>query len=191
MSNYTGTNVELMHSILATSTQLNTFTTEDNLQKTYPPVMIPAGFFLNPGSQFKKIRIKAFGKLGTTATPTFTFSIRFLTTTTWSAAGILMGASNAITGGSTVTLVPWVLDATITMKTLALGGASTVSTFGYLPSLPALPLGGTIPAGNVTSNVITTLDNTTTYFMFISVACGTSNAANLIQMEELAVYGEN
>lgn len=193
MSYLTGTQEELIYSYTATSTQLATFTTEDNLQKTYPPVIIPAGFFLNPGQAFKTLRIKAWGKLGTTSAPTFTFSIRFLTSTTWSAGGILMGATGALTAGTTQTLAPFTLEAEIMLKSLSIGGASTVSTFGEVrgPLSLASPFGGTIPANNVTSNVITTLDNSVTYYMFISVACGTSNAANLAQLEMLKVHGEN
>lgn len=191
MSNYTNTNAEVLYSYTGTGTQLATFTTEDNLQKTYPPVIIPAGFFLNPSQTFKTLKVQARGKLGTTATPTFTFTIRLLTSTTWSAGGLVLGASNAITGGSAVTLSPWKLEADIMLKTLSIGGASTVSTFGEIAALPSLPLGGTIPAGNTATNVITTFDNSTTYYLFISLTCGTSNAANLAQMEMLKVYGEN
>ena len=51
--------------------------------------------------------------------------------------------------------------------------------------------GGTsIPANNV-SPALATLDNSTTYYLFVSAACGTSNAANLINMQMLKVYGEN
>jgi hypothetical protein len=48
MSFLTGTSSEVLYSSIATGTQLNTFTTEDNLQKTLPYVIIPAGFFFGP-----------------------------------------------------------------------------------------------------------------------------------------------
>jgi hypothetical protein len=93
MSFLTGTSVELMYSSIATGTQLNTFTTEDNLQKTLPHVIIPAGFF-NPanGGTGKGLKVRAYGRLGTTGAPTFTFTLRLLTSTTWSAAGVAWSA---------------------------------------------------------------------------------------------------
>src|SRR5215831_225785 len=108
----TGTSMELMYSSISTATQLNTFTTEDNLQKTLPPVIIPAGFFFNPGAPGKSLKIKAWGQLGTTGAPTFTWSIRLLTSTTWSAAGIAFSTA-ALTAGTTQTLAPWTLEAEI------------------------------------------------------------------------------
>jgi len=188
----TGTQQEVIYSYVATSTQLNTFTTEDNLQKTYPPIIIPAGFFLNASQQYKRLRIRAVGRLGTTSAPTFTWSVRLLTSTTWSAGGILLGSTPALTAGTTQTLAPWFMDASLTMKSLSIGGASTVSFLGEVRSPLGLasPFAGTIPANN-TAFTSTTFDNSATYYLFISAACGTSNAANLIQMEDLAVYGEN
>lgn len=192
MSFLTGTQNELLYSSIATGTQLNTFTTEDNLQKTLPPVIIPAGFFYNLGSQGKSLKIKAMGRLGTTSAPTFTWSIRLLTSTTWSAGGILLGSSAALTAGTTQTLAPWVLDAEFALRTLSIGGASTGALIGEIRSPLGLasPFAGTIPANN-TAFTSTTIDNSTTYYLFLSVACGTSNASNLIQLEMLKVYGEN
>lgn len=192
MSFLTGTQVEVLYSEIATSTQLNTFTTEDNLQKTYPPVIIPAGYFYNLASQGKSLKIKAWGRLGTTSAPTFTWSVRLLTSTTWSAGGILLGSSAALTAGTTQTLAPWTLEAEIVMKTLSIGGASTVGLIGEVRGALALasPFAGTIP-GNNTAFTVTTVDNSVTYYLFISAACGTSNASNLIQLELLKIYGEN
>lgn len=192
MSFLTGTNVELIHSSVATGTQLNTFTTEDNLQKTLPPVIIPAGFFNNLAATGKSLKIKAMGRLGTTGAPTFTWSIRLLTSTTWSAGGILLGSTAALTAGTTQTLAPWVLDAEFTMRTVSIGGASTGALIGEVrsPLGLATPFAGTIPTNN-TAFTVTTIDNSVTYYLFLSAACGTSNAANLIQLEMLKVFGEN
>lgn len=192
MSFLTGSQNEVLYASIATGTQLNTFTTEDNLQKTLPPVIIPAGFFLNLASQGKSLRIKAMGRLGTTSAPTFTWSVRLLTSTTWSAGGILLGSSAALTAGTTQTLAPWFLDGEFTLRTLSIGGASTGAFMAEIRSPLGLasPFAGTIPANN-TAFTVTTIDNSSTYFLFLSVACGTSNASNLIQLEMLKVYGEN
>jgi hypothetical protein len=194
MSFLSGTQTELFYSNATASTNLATFTTEDNLQKTYPPVIIPAGFFLNQGATGKAIKVHALGQLGcTTGSPTFLWSIRLLTSTTWSAGGILLGATAAsASSASAQTLAPWVLDVDVSLRTLSIGGASTVVTMGTVDAPLGLVSPGTItiPANNV-SPVVSTLDNSTTYYLFVSCACGTSNSLNLINMQILKVYGEN
>jgi len=187
----TGTSGEVIYSSVATGTQLNTFTTEDNLQKTLPPVIIPAGVFLNAQATGKCLRVKAVGRLGTTGAPTLPFSIRLLTSMTWSAAGIGFSTA-ALTAGSGVTLAPWYLDAEIIFSTLASGAASTIAILGEVRSPLGLasPFAGTIPASN-TAFTAATFDNSVTNYLFLSAACGTSNASNLIQLEMLKVYGEN
>ena len=192
MSFLTGTQNEVLFASVATGTQLVSFTTEDNLQKTLPPVIIPAGYFFNMAAQGKSLKIKACGRLGTTGGPTFTWSVRLLTSTTWSAGGILLGSSAALTAGTTQTLAPWFLDAELVLRTLSIGGASTAAFMGEVrgPLALASPFAGTIPANN-TAFTVTTVDNSVSYYLFLSVACGTSNAANLIQLEMLKVYGEN
>lgn len=192
MSFLTGTSVEVLYTSIATGTQLNTFTTEDNLMKTLPPVIIPAGFFYNLAAAGKALKIKAAGRLGTTGSPTFTLVARLLTSITWSAAGIVLGTTGAVAAGATKTLSPWFLDLDITLRALATGAGSTIAAMGEVrgPSSLASPFAYTIPADN-TAFTVATLDNSLTYYLFLSAACGTSNAANLIQLEMLKVYGEN
>lgn len=192
MSFLTGSQNEVLYASIATGTQLNTFTSEDNLQKTLPPVIIPAGFFLNLASQGKSLKIKACGRLGTTGAPTFTWTVRLLTTVTWSAGGINLGTTGAVTAGTTQTLAPWFLDSEFILRTLSTGGASTGAFMGEVRSPLGLasPFSVTIPANN-TAFTSTTIDNSQTYYLYLSAACGTSNALNLIQLEMLKVYGEN
>lgn len=192
MSFLTGTSSEVLYSSVATGTQLATFTTEDNLQKTLPYVIIPAGFFYNSAATGKSLRVKAQGRLGTTGTPTFTWTLRLLTSSTWSAAGIGFSTA-AITAGSGVTLAPWFLDVEIIFRTLATGAASTIAVIGELRGGTSLAAGGgvySMPAAN-TAFTATTYDNSVTNYLFLSAACGTSNGSNLIQLEMLKVYGEN
>ena len=192
MSFLTGTQSEVLYASIATGTQLNAFTSEDNLQKTLPPVIIPAGYFYNLASQGKSLKIKAAGRIGTTSAPTFTWTIRLLTTVAWSAGGINLGTTGAITAGTTQTLAPWFLDCEFILRTLSTGGASTGALMGEVRSPLGLasPFAATIPANN-TAFTSTTLDNSQTYYLYLSAACGTSNAANLIELDLLKVYGEN
>jgi hypothetical protein len=192
MSFLTGTSAELLYSSITTGTQLATFTTEDDLMKTLPPVIIPAGFFYNLSAAGKSLRVKAMGRLGTTGTPTFTFSIRLLTSTTWSAAGAAW-SSAAITAGSGVTLAPWFIDFELTARALVDGATGlTLAGMGEVRGGTSLAAGGgvySIPAAN--TSFTATVDNSVTQYLSLSAACGTSSGSNLIQLEMLKVYGEN
>jgi hypothetical protein len=192
MSFLTGTSAEVLYQSIATGTQLNTFTTEDSLMKTLPYCIIPAGFFYNhQGATGKCLRVKACGRLGTTGAPTFTWSLRLLTSSTWSAAGIGFSTA-ALTAGTGVTLAPWFLDAEIIMRTLATGAGSTLAIMGEVRSPLGLasPFAGSIPASNTTFTAAT-YDHSVTNYLFLSAACGTNSASNLIQTEMIKVYGEN
>jgi hypothetical protein len=195
MSFYTGTQSELLYSYANPSTNLATFVTEDSLQKTYPPVFIPAGFFFNAGSTGKALRVKAAGQLGSTGTPTFLWSVRLINAASppaWSAAGVLLGATGALTTASTVTLAPWFLDMDIVIRTVGLGATSTVVSMGQVTSPAGLasPFAGSIPAAGV-SPANATVDNSQSYYLYLSCACGTSNSLNLVNLQSLKVFGEN
>lgn len=177
------------------STNLATFTTEDNLMKTYPPAILRAGTWLNAQATGKNLRVRASGQLGSTGTPTFTWTVRLITgTTVWSAGGVPLGSTAALTTQTTVTLAYWFMDLQIGLRTLGIGGASTVVTTGTIYSPFGLATatngGGTIPASNVAPTTAT-VDNSVQYLLWISAACGTSNAANLINMQSLVVTADN
>jgi hypothetical protein len=174
------------------STNLATFTTEDNLQKTYPPVLLRAGLILNAQATGKSLRVKGMGQLGTTASPTYQWSLRLLTSTTWSAGGILLGTTAALTAGATVTLAPWFIDAEIGVRTIGIGATTTLVTSGEIrsPLGLATPFAGTIPASGV-SPAVATFDNSVPYYLFLSAACSASNSLNLINLQQLKVYVDN
>ena len=191
MSFYTGTQTEVLYAYANASTNLATFTTEDNLLKTYPPVFIPAGFFFNAGATGKSLKVKAVGQLGTTSSPTFTWSVRLINAASppaWSAGGVLLGQTAATTAGATVTLAYWFIDLDITLRTIATGAASTVVTTGEVrgPASLASPFSASIPASNTTP-AVSTVDNSQAYFLYISAACSASSASNLINTQSLKV----
>jgi hypothetical protein len=193
MSGYTMTQAEVKYAYYNVGTQLNTFTAEASLQGTYPLCVIPQKYFNVTGELSKSLKIKAGGRLGTTGAPTFTWSVRAIpTANSWSAGGILLGATAALTAGTTQTLAPWFLEADVGLRTLAPGAASTLVAAGEVRSPLGLasPFAGTIPANN-TSLTTATYDDSLWYSIWLSAACGTSNVANLIQLEYLKVYCEN
>jgi len=193
MSSYSGTIPELYYSFSAAGTALSTFTTEASLMGGYPIPQIPATFFNKLGNLSSSMKVKAQLNVSTTATPTFTVSVRLLSSaTSWSAGGILLGSTSAVTAASAVTNAWASLDLDIILRSIAAGAAtSTLFTSGTLDG-SAFPTDASMPANNV-SAVSSTLDNTgaTQYFLWLSAACGTSNASNAISLQALKVYLEN
>lgn len=185
---------ELMYASVATGTQLNTFTSEASLQANLPDVTIPAGFFAAAnGGVGRSLRVRAVGQLGTTGTPTFTFTVRLIPSLTWSAGGVGQ-SSAAITCGSGVTLAPWAIDMDIICRSTGKGGASncTLIMQGLVMAGTAFAAGGgvySIPGANTTLTV--TLDPGATQYLYCSATCGTNNAANLIQLTGLKVWADN
>lgn len=188
----TGTSAEVLYASITTGTQLNTFTTEDNLMKTLPACILPAGYFYNLGAAGKSIKIRAYYRVGTTTTPTMTFSTRLRTNRTWAADGVVV-SSAAITLGSTVTLAPVQMDFDIVCRAIVDGATgTTLAMIGMLTGGTAFAAtGGGYSMPNANTAFTVTLDNTVTQYVYLSAACGTSNAANLIQLEMIKVYGEN
>lgn len=193
MSGYKPIGTELLYAYYGASTNLATFTTEDNLMKTYPACLIPAGYFSNVGAWSSSLELVASGQVGTTGTPTFTFSVRLISgaNPAWSAGGVLLGSSNAVTGGSTVTLAPFRFRVHIGLRTLAAAGSATsvLMSMGNIDG-PGFPTEGSLPAPNV-SPLASTVDVGQTYSLFISAACSVSSASNLINLQCMKLYGEN
>jgi hypothetical protein len=194
MSAITPTQSELLYAFYGASTNLATFTAEDNLMKTYPVCALPSLRQLldTTGKRASSLKVKARGQLGTTGTPTFTFTLRLIPATeTWSAGGIILGASGAVLAGSTVTLSPWKLEAEIGLVTLPAAAVNaTVKTMGDIGGAAFSPAQGSIPANNV-SPLLSTVDLSAQYYLWISAACSASSSLNLINMQMLKVYGEN
>lgn len=188
-----GTSVETLYTSHKVGTQLNTFTTEDNLMKTLPECVIPAVYFYDAKDIGKSLRVKAIGRLGSTSTPTFTFTLRLNTTSAYTQGAGVAVSSAAITAGSGVTLAPFFIDIEIVCQAIAQGAAGmTLAILGEVRSGTGFAAGGglySIPAANTTFTV--TLDHSVTQYLYLSVACGTSNSLNLAQLELMKVYGEN
>jgi len=188
----TGTQAELLYAFYGASTNLATFTAEDNLLKTYPVCPLPSlrQQLDNVGKRSSSLLIRARGQVGSTATPTFTFSLRLLTSETWSAGTPLLGTSGAVTAASTVTLAPWELEAEIGLVTLpAATVQATVKCMGTI-SGAGFTNSGSIPANNV-SPLVTTIDLAAQYYLWLSCACSASNSLNLINTQSFKLYGEN
>ena len=183
------------YSSAVASTNLATFTTEDNLMKGMPLLKLPdLGQVLGKlGDQTSTMKLRGLGQAGAVSatTPTFTYSLRALTSSTWSAGGVLLGASTACTCVSGITLGVVQFDIDIWLRTGPVPGTPTITvvTGGTISgsafsSLNTIPAAGTAPTS-------TTLDVTQQYYLFLSAACSASNAANLTNLQGLKLYVES
>src|SRR5512147_2991091 len=83
----------------------------------FPNITIPANYMADG----RVLRLRAFGKLSTTATPTMTWAIRW-----GGVSGTILATSEAITMGSGVTNVNWDLDAIIQTRANGSSGSLIV-----------------------------------------------------------------
>ncbi len=84
-----------------------------------PNITIPANYMADG----RVLRMRVFGKLSTTGTPTITFAVRW-----GGVAGTLLATTEAITNGSGVTNVNW--DAEVYIQTRSNGATGTLLVWG-------------------------------------------------------------
>jgi hypothetical protein len=109
---------EILAEMNSDATAYHTSTTESLIA---PVMSVPANYM--KGSRL--LKLTAFGKLSTTATPTMTWALRW-----GGAAGTLLATTEAITMGSGVANVNWRLEAFI--QTRSNGAAGTLLVWGTL-----------------------------------------------------------
>lgn len=84
-----------------------------------PNITIPANYMADG----RLLRMRVFGKLSTTGTPTITFAVRW-----GGVAGTLLATTEAITNGSGVTNANW--DAEVYIQTRANGSSGSLLVWG-------------------------------------------------------------
>jgi hypothetical protein len=105
---------ELLAWEVADGTAIANTTTETVI---YPNITIPANYMADG----RVLQLEVFGKLSTTATPTITFRVRW-----GGVAGTLLALTEAITNGSAVANVNWLLRAFIQTRVNGAAGALLV-----------------------------------------------------------------
>jgi hypothetical protein len=191
----TGTNMELIYASAAAGTAKNTFTAEVQINDTAGmgvQAHLPADFWLpTKNSIARGIRIVARGILSSTATPTYTFTVRAGAAGSTTTA-ILLGSA-ALTTGSGVTNQMWELEGDVILE--AIGAAGTNSTVrgtgllacGGLASPFSYPVWG----GAASPGTVATLDTSIVNYINFNVACSASSASNTITLLQLLVFGLN
>lgn len=196
MSFLTGTNRELIYASppALAGTAHNTFTAETNLNDVAGMgqcASLPAGFFLYPNSSHKALHIVARGILSTTATPTWTFTIRMGSSANSTTALVVAGATAATTSVSGVTNQVWEAEADIVIGEMPGGSAATPGRGLGLVTSSGLAAAQALFGGAASPGTFSTFDPTVQQFISVNAACGTSSASNSIQLLQLLVEGMN
>lgn len=194
----TGTQSELIYSNPLVGTAKNTFTVEAQINDTAgmgPQPILPPYFFLPSRGRSQAIRITARGiRTDVVTTPTWQLFCRFNTS-----GGAITGpnvGSHAATqiSATAATNLLWEFeeDIQLTLEGAA-GGNSTMRGLGFAnyQATTTATLALQIFGGGATPGTVATFDMSTTTYITISAACGTSSASNSIQLLQLLVQGLN
>lgn len=194
MSFLTGTNVETIYTSTAAGTAKNTFTSEVQINDTAGmgvQAHLPPDFWLPTNNQVGRgIRIVARGILSSTATPTYTFTIRggAAGNTT---SGILLGSA-ALTTGSGVSNQYFCLEGDIIVTAIAAAGTNTtVRGIGEIRCPGLATTINPVYGGAASPGTVSTIDTSIANYINFNVTCSASSASNTITLQQLLVFGLN
>lgn len=196
MSFLTGTNTELIYASVATGATLASFTTEAQANTTATmgvQAHIPPDFWLpNQQSVGRGIKILARGILASTATPTYTFTVRGGAAGNVATTPILAGSA-AIATISGATTSAWEFEADCILKTIGAAGAnSTLTSVGRVGGDGMSATANRSVYGAAASpGTVATLDTSITNYINFNIACSASSASNTITLQQLLVFGLN
>lgn len=174
----------------------NTFTTERQLNvgsDMKPQAKITPDFWgPSPADATGRgVHIVARGIISTTATPTFTWTVRGGAAGNITTAPILLGGS-AITTLTGISSQVWELEGDVVLEALGHTALSTIRGLGRISSAGFSAAGtGNLFGGGATPGTITVFDTTITNFINVNVACSASSASNVCQLLQLIVEALN
>jgi len=161
--------MECFRWVTADGTAVANTTTE---QAIFSAPTLPADYMQDG----RVLRLRAFGKLSTTGTPTVIFGLRWGTAT----GGTLLAATEAIANGSGVSNVNWALE--IILQTRSNGSAGTLLAMGEV----TLHTSSTVVAANVfgvsgyDAPAAVTCDLTTATALTLTATWSAASASNTL-----------
>lgn len=122
------------------------------------------------------LRLRAFGKLSTTGTPTITFGLRWGTAT----GGTLLAATEALTNGSGVTNVNWAVE--LLIQTRSNGATGTILAMGEaaLHTAAGTVLNNVFGVSGYDAPAAVTVDLTTATALTLTATWSASSASNTL-----------
>lgn len=188
----TGTQTEVIYSNQNAGTAKNTFTAEAQINDTAgmgTQMTVPRACFEARTVRTSTIRFVARGILSSTATPSFTWTVRFVST-----AGVIVAGTAALVTLTGITTQLWEMewDTQLTISAAA-GNNSTVRSAGLLSGPAALASPGVYAVwGNAAQpGTVATVDVTIDNLVFFDSTCTASSASNGITLLQLIAQGMN
>lgn len=188
----TGTQAEVVYSNQNAGTAKNTFTAEAQINDTAgmgTQCVIPKQVWYSNTVRTATVRVTARGILSSTATPSYTFTCRFVST-----AGVIVAGTAALVTLTTVTSKLWEMEWDTQVVTMAgAGNNSTVRSSGLLSSPAGLASPGVYEVwGNATQpGTVATVDPTIDNLLFVDVTSTASSASNGLTLLQLIAQGQN
>jgi len=193
----TGSQSELIATNIVSGTAKNTFTSEATINDTAAmgaqPVL-PA-YFWQPGPEgpgHGTLRVVCRGIVSSTATPTFTWTIRLGGAA--STAGPIIGGTTTLTTQSGISNQLWELEFDFQLRTAAAeGGNSTGLGAGIInsPGGLASPFSYAVWGGAAQPGTVATVDISIVNHLNVNAACGTSSASNGLTLLQELMMGLN
>jgi hypothetical protein len=203
VSGFYGKNYELLNAFYGAATvSVPTTTPGATITATYPPFLIPAGYFGDVGERSSSITLKMGGLATVTAAiPTWQFFLYAAIATTSApafATTLTLGNTPTFTPGQAATNFPWTANLEIGLRTLAPGAASTIVVEGSFKSYAFAPAAYSVTAGpevfvpaTGAFSPFATYDTTQAYLLWPALSLGAATAGNTVTVEYLKLYGEN
>lgn len=179
--------VETLVWSVADGTAIANTTTETII---FPNTTFPAGYMQDG----RVVRITAYGRHSTTATPTVTFRIRW-----GGVSGTVLAASGAITAGSGVTAAMWMLEALLVCRSngatgtifttgRALLGEDAAPTVGSATNAPGISMMG---SAGVATPAAVTVDLSADQALAITAAWSAASASNTLTGHNMIIESLN
>lgn len=160
---------ELLWTEVADGTAVANTTTETIL---FPDKTIPGNYM----SDGRLLRLRAFGKLSVTGTPTITFRVRW-----GGVAGTLLATTEALTCGSGVTTVNWELEIYVQVRSNGSAGSMLVFGSASLHTSATAVLANTFSvSGYDAPAAVGSLDLTTDKALSVTAQWSAASASNTI-----------
>lgn len=192
MSNLTGGVGELIYASPTAGTAKGTFTTEIAINDQAGMGLrahVPADFWRSASDgTLRTIWVIGRGILSSTATPTYTFTLRLGVLD--SITSVIALGSGALTTTSGAASAIWEFNGQFNLRTIGTTAATAtgqgqglLSSFGTANKIDPIWGGGASPG------TFSTLDTTITNYFNFNVACNASSGSNTITLHQLLIFG--
>lgn len=139
---------------------------------------LPSYYFDNPG---KTLRIRAAGRISTTGTPTITLDLRF--------GSVVVFNGGAITTGSGITNLTWIMDVELSARTIGASTSATMFGIGELKGVVTAVSCNMLPASAPAAG--TGFDSTAAQTIDLFATWSASSASNTITCHQFRVLALN